>query len=135
MKNDLYINGKNAFDTWGVFLEDGSEEALLKPADPKGYARNNMRSQSGVQVFVQNPQPDERDIILTLCVTAISRTDYLAKYQSFIDEISNGWVLLDYKPLKTTYKLIATGFQSLSYSERLGRLSVRFNEPNVKERV
>lgn len=135
MIGDLYINDKDAWLTWGVFLEDNSESKLLLPANPKAYASNNLRNQAGKQVFVSNPQPDERDVLLVFCISAKSKADYLTKYNAFLAEIYNGWINFKVTSLKTTYRFTVSSFQDLSYFDRLGKLSVRFNEPNPKDRI
>lgn len=135
MIGELYINEKDAWVTWGVFLEDGSEAKLLLPANTKEYASNNKRSSPGRQVFVTNTQPDERNVILIFCISAVSKEEYLKKYDLFVNELSSGWVKLRVPSLGKVFKLISPSFQDLSYSNRIGKLSVRFSEPNPLDRL
>ncbi len=135
MIGELFINDKDAFVTWGVFLEDRSEEKLLKPANNKEYASNKARSQPGKQVFISNPQPEDRDVLLVLCFSAVSREDFLTKYRACLNELNSGLIKFRVPSLGEEYKFTCDGFQELSYYERIGKLSVRFNEPNPKDRV
>lgn len=131
----LYINDKNAYTEWGIFLEDGSEGKLLLPSPMKAYAENNLRSHPGKQVFVDNPQPDDRDVNLTFCITAKNKAEYLLRHEAFINELQSGVIKLKHTGLNKTFRLIMTNSISFDYYDRLGRLAVRFSEPNPKDRA
>lgn len=135
MIGELFVNEKDAFVTWKAFLEDGSEAKLLTPASMKEYASNNARSQAGKQVFVANPQPESRDVNLTFCFSASSKADFLSRYRAFVTEMQSGLILIRVPSLGETYKFICSGFQELSFHKRVGKLSVRFTEPNPKDRI
>jgi hypothetical protein len=135
MIGQLYINDKDAYLTWGIFLEDGSEGKLLTPAPNKEYAGNKMRSQHGKQVFRTNPRKDERDLILVFCISADTKYDFLIKYRAFIDELDSGITIMRVTSLREVYKLDAIGYQELSFYKRIGKLSVRFNESNPQDRI
>lgn len=137
MKEELYINDKDAWVNWSVRLIENSYENLLLPAAMKPYAENSFRSQPGKQVFVSNPQPAERSVQLMFAINCDSQTDYLAKYKSFLDELQKGTLTIKVVPLKTTYKLILTECMSLSVGTGMknGKLSVKFDEPNIKDRL
>lgn len=135
MKGDLYINEKDAWITWGVSLEDDSESKLLMPANNKEYASNKCRSQPGKQVFANNPQPEDRDLLLVVNFSAETKQEFLAKYRAFLVEINSGIITFRVTSIGEEYKFICEGFQELNYYERIGKLSIRFNEPNPKDRI
>lgn len=129
MIGKLFINDKDAWTTWGVFLADGSYEKLLLPAPMKDYSSNKFRSQSGKQVFVFNPRFDERDVQIEFNVSASNRIEYLQRFGEFITELSSGLIVLKVIELNKEYKFLYVSSIGLSYYERLGKLAVRFNEP------
>jgi hypothetical protein len=135
MIGQLYINDKDVFATWGAYLEDGSENALLLPAPNKEYASNKARSQHGKQVFRSSPRKDERDIILYFCLAASTRDEFLTKYEAFTEELDTGMVTMRVPSLKKVYKLDAISYQDLGFYDCTGKFAVKFNEPNPKDRI
>lgn len=126
----LYINGKDAWETWGVFLEENSERALLIPANNKEFISNKNRSENGKRIIVDSPRLDERDVQLVFCIIAETKDSFLDKYQSFVDELNSGWVELKVAAVKRVYHLVTVGFFDLGYYDEKGKLSVKFNDPN-----
>lgn len=126
----LYINDKDAWETWGVFLEEGSERALLLAANNKEFVSNKNRSEHGKRVIVDNPRLEERDVQLVFCFLTESEDDFLEKYDAFVAELNRGWVQMRVIKVKKVYNFTTTNFQDLGYYGQMGKLSVRFNEPN-----
>lgn len=135
MIGQLYINNKDAFGTWGAFLENGSEAKFLNPPANKEYASNDARSQHGKQVFVNNPRMSDRDITIVLGISASSRDDFLTKYRGLVNELNSGLIEVKVMSLKEGYKLTCISYTELSYYDRIGKLSVKFNEPNPNNRI
>lgn len=130
----LYINDKDAWETWGVFLEEGSERALLLAANNKEFVSNKNRSEHGKRVIVDNPRLEERDVQLVFCFLTESEDDFLEKYDAFVAELNKGWVQMRVIKVKKVYNFTTTNFQDLGYYGQMGKLSVRFNEPNPDNR-
>ena len=61
LKGQLYINGKDAYLTWGIFLDETALSALMTPAPNKEFISNKYRSKDGKSVIKHNPRLDERD--------------------------------------------------------------------------
>lgn len=130
----LYINGKDAWETWRVFLEENSERALLLPASNKEFVSNKNRSEHGKRVLVNNPRLDERDVQLVFCILAYTEDDFLEKYEAFVAELNSGWVQMKVIKVKKVYNFTTTSFLDLGYYDDKGKLSVKFNEPNPDDR-
>ena len=43
----LYINGKDAYLTWGIFLDETALSTLMTPAPNKEFISNKYRSKDG----------------------------------------------------------------------------------------
>lgn len=129
--NLLYINGKDAWLTWSVMLIENSYDNLRKPPAMKEYTSNKFRSQAGKQVFIVNPQPDERQVTVMFGITCDTKEEYLSKYQSFITEINDGILEMQVVPINKTYTLYIEDYIDLSTGLGImeSKLSVRFNEP------
>lgn len=135
MIGNLFINDKDAYSSWRVILEEGSYAKLLKPADPKEYARNDIRSQPGLQVFTSNYQPKERDFFIVFWITAGSKEEYFTAYRDFIKEFEKGSIKLVVPALKEGYFLRYNGCQDIGYNGRVGKVAIRFVEDNPRNRV
>lgn len=70
MKGELYINGKDAYETWGMSLSDTSLSALLTPPPNKDYIESKSRLKHGKSVILDNVKVDERDVTLQVHFTA-----------------------------------------------------------------
>lgn len=128
----LLINGKDALKTWGAFLQEGSENNLFLPANNKPIVTNKSRLEHGKRVVIDEVYIDERDVILTFCIQANSRVEFKQKYKSFVEELRKGLTRLEYD--SEVYKFLLKDFMELDFFNRLGTLSVRFNEPNPNDR-
>ena len=43
MKDELYINGKDAYTTWGISMDSTSLSFLMTPSANKAYLENESR--------------------------------------------------------------------------------------------
>lgn len=137
MIGNLYINDKDAWITWKAGLIGGSYANLLAATSLKEYTSNDMASHDGIQVFVSEPKVAARDVILTFGIVCESTADYLSKYTNFIDELQKGFISLKVPKLNTVYKLLFSSSIELNTGSDLvsGTISIRFNEPNPKDRI
>lgn len=92
MKGNLYINGLDAFETWGIDLEDGAVTNLMTPPALKELVRNSSRLEHGRRYVVPTsgyatPKYDERQVDLPIHLISTSSTDFFAKYQAFCDDV------------------------------------------------
>lgn len=100
MSGELYINGKDAYTTWGISLTDSSSlSALMTPAPNKDVISNKSRLSHGKQVITTNPKRDERTFTIMFNLTASSETQFFSRYASFCQELAGG--TLD---IKTSYQ-------------------------------
>lgn len=133
MTGDLFINTKDAWNTWGVFLEDGSEDKLLQAAPMKDYLSNKSRQEDGKQVLATAPKVDERNVTVVFCFGK-NGTDFITNYKSFITELYLGTIVLQVTNLNLTFNLKYLSSASLSSLTILGKVAVTFCEPNPKNR-
>lgn len=138
MSNDLIINGKDAYDTWGVRMGDGFLDAIGASVPMKEFVENKSRSEHGKRVIVNNPKLDEREITLTFTLSGKSQSDYEQKKSLFYKELYKGDMTIQVpKNSVDVYHLIYTG-KSVSYAQStnrtFGKVSAKFCEPNPAER-
>lgn len=134
MKGKLFINGKDAYLQWGIFLEDGSRDKLIMGVPLKDFIENKSRLEHGKQVFYNAPRKDDREVELVFCFTKPG--NFVENYQAFLDELYKGQVVLKYTDagLNATFYLTYLSCRSLNTVSYAGKCSVRFNEPNPNNR-
>lgn len=134
MINELYINNRDAWLTWGVFLEDGSENKLLLSPSNKEFVENKSRGFAGKQIFANNSQPEDRDLQLVFCISAEDRKSFLKKYRALTNELNRGLLTMKVVALEEVYKFTTISYVELAFFDRIGKVAVKFNEPNPSDR-
>ena len=138
MANELIINNKDAYSTWGVRVGDGFLDTIGAPSPMKEYIENKSRLEHGKRVIVGSPKLDEREVTLTFTIKGKSKSDYQTKKKSFFDELYKGKVDIQIPENgNEVYHLLYLG-KSITYAQSLGRtfgkLSAKFSEPNPANR-
>ena len=138
MKNELIINGKDAFETWGVNMGDGFLESLYSPAPMKGVIENKSRLEHGKRVIFNNPKKDERELTLVFILMGDSQKDYIDKYKAFITEISAGDIAIKVPALGEevdhVYYLRSTTF-AWNIDRTFSKIALKVCEPNPFNRT
>lgn len=137
MKGQAYINDKDIYTTWGAVLAKGAYEALLKPAPNKALIENKSRLEHGKRVIINSNicKTDERDVAISFWIKGTSESDYLAKYESFINEIISGLIKLKVPALGRVFKFTYLDCSSYGdYGSMVGKLTLKLNEANPKDR-
>ena len=138
MTGELYINGKDAWTTWGVNMDEGFIDALDAPLPMKDYIEDESRLEHGKRVITDNARVDSRDITLGFTITGTSESDYRTKKSAFQTELQKGSFTVRIPALGTqVYKMLYTG-KSISYglslNRRFGHFTMKATEPNPTDR-
>lgn len=138
MTGQLFINGKDAFTTWGVRMGGGFLDALDGFLPMKEYIENDSRLEHGKRMITTNAKVASRDITLEFTITGSSETDYRTKKKAFQAELQAGAFTLKVPALGSeVYHLVYTGKSvnyGLSMSRTFGKISAKFTEPNPMNR-
>ena len=134
MKNDLLINGKDAYTFWGVRMGEGFLDVLGASSPMKEFIENKSRLEHGKRVIINDPKIDEREITLSFTIEGNSQSDYQAKKKAFFEELYKGVVDIQVPANSNEiYHLIYLG-KSVAYAQSLdqtfGKISAKFTEPN-----
>lgn len=138
MTGNLFINGKDAWSTWGVRMGDSFLDAIDGFNEMKDYIENESRLEHGKRVITDNAKVDSREITLQFTIEGSSESDYRSKKKAFQTELEKGAVNIKVPVLgNEVYKLIYLG-KSVSYGLSLdrcfGKVSSKFEEPNPMDR-
>lgn len=137
--NELLINGKDAFVTWGVRMGEGFLDVIGASAPMKDFIENKSRLEHGKRVIINDPKIDEREITLSFTIEGSSQSDYQSKKKTFFDELYKGAVNIQVPANSSeVYHLIYTG-KSVTYAQSIdrtfGKISSKFSEPNPTNRT
>lgn len=137
MTNDFTINGKAAFDTFGVKLGKGCIDALEAPLELKDAIENEDRCENGVRQIVRTTFK-KRTLTLKFRIHGKTKSDYLAKKKAFEEELYKGIHKIQITGRDEYYHLVYTG-KSVSYTHSyngtFGEVSMQFVEPNPANRT
>lgn len=128
----MKINGKDALETWGVFLDEKALNNLWLPPHNKPNVSNNSRLEDGVRVVNSKLYIDEREVTIGFNIQAKTREEFKSKMKLFVAELNQGLVKMEVEG--ETYKLYTIDFIGLEFIGCIGSLSVRFQEPNPNDR-
>lgn len=137
MKGELYINGKDAYQTWGISMDDTSLSGLMTPPANKAFIENESRLQHGKRVVTANPKLDQRNLTLQINLTATTETQFFARYSGFCKELATGVLRIKtkYQP-GVVYKTIYLSCSQFSQFMRgIGKFSLKLCEPNPTDRT
>lgn len=137
MTGELFINGKDAYTTWGISMDGTSLSALMTPAPNKELIENKSRLEHGKRVVAHNLKKDERSLTLQINLTAPDVDIFFSRYNGFCEELATGVLEIrtKYQP-EVVYK---TNYQSCSqfsqFMQGIGKFSLKLNEPNPNDRT
>lgn len=138
MTGELFINGKDAWVTWGVNMGEGFLDILDAPLPMKDYIQDESRLEDGVRIDTADPKVASREITLGFTIMGSSESDYRSKKAAFQTELQKGKFTVKVPALSSAiYNLVYTG-KSISYglSKRrdFGHFTMKCTEPNPADR-
>lgn len=137
LKGQLYINGKDAYSTWGVIMDETAMSALMTPAPNKEFISNKYRNKDGKHVIKHNPKLDERDITIGFSIIAKDEHTFLSNYAKFCEEVlSTGELTIhtSFQP-EVWYRCIYNSCTQFSqFVRKMAKFSLKLNEPDPTNR-
>lgn len=134
---EVFINGLDAFDNWGISFTDKSLSTLMEPEPLKNPVENKSTTMDGKQTRKEaQPKVDERDITLAVQLYAVSRSDLFSKLKAFKTELKKRRIVIRTKYEPGVYYrcdyLSCT--QYTSFHRGMATFSLKLNEPNPNNR-
>lgn len=135
---ELIINGKDAYQEWGVRMGEGFLDTLNGYYPLKEYITNNDRTQDGVQYFGA-PKVNERSLTLNFTIEGSDKDDFTVKNRAFAEMMRKGDVTIQVPAdSPDVYHLKYTG-KSCTFARNVERtfakIGLAFIEPNPTNRV
>lgn len=138
MRSELYINGHDAWLTWGITMDDSSLSALMTPPAIKDFPKNSSRLESGSRYITNNPKFKEREVTLSLQFVADSVEDFLSNYNAFCNDVlATGKLNIStkYQSGVTYYFIYNSCTQYRQYLFKVAKFSLRLTEYNPENRT
>ncbi len=135
---ELIINGKDAYQEWGVRMGEGFLDTLNGYYPLKEYITNNDRTQDGVQYFGA-PKVNERSLTLNFTIEGSDKDDFTVKNRAFAEMMRKGDVTIQVPADRSdVYHLKYTG-KSCTFARNVERtfakIGLAFIEPNPTNRT
>lgn len=130
------INGKDAGKEWGALLGDTSVSALLAPAASKERVTNESRIAHGIQVLSEQTYLQSRSVSIVVYIRATGYAQFAQRLNGLIDELTKGVAVIEVAELKDVkFKMLyESSSQFTQINGRLGKVVLKFNEPNPTDR-
>ena len=128
----------DAYDEYGLSLEDGGLSRLMTPAPHKEPVQNKNLASHGTSIHGPAVYKDVRSLSLPMHITAPSRTVFFQRYWKFCQEILDpGWIYLRHSALGgLTFRFLYVDCQTFSqYNRVMGKFTLSLEEPNPNNRV
>lgn len=138
MIGELYINGYDAWTTWGIQMDDSSLSALMTPPANKDFPKNSSRLESGTRYIALNPKRKEREVTLSLQFVAATKEQFLANYDAFCQNVlATGKVNIStkYQSGVTYYFIYNSCTQYRQFLFKVAKFSLRMTEYNPDDRT
>lgn len=131
----LYINGYDAYTTWGVSLSDGAKAVLMQPVALKSRVSNESRLEHGKRYINTTLMKESREFTLEMHMTSSSWQDYLTKYAAWNALLMGGTLnIVTSWQSGVTYKCLYVSCAQFAEYSGLAKFALRLIEPNTNDR-
>lgn len=136
MTGDLFINGVDAYTSYGASLEDTALGNLMAPPPMKEVVSNKYRLKHGKVVLNKSPKMDERDVTLALHITAPTEAMFFARYAAFMNVLKQGKLEISTRyQAGVVYRFYYVSCTQFSQFMRgIAKFSLKLNEPDPSNR-
>lgn len=137
MTGDLFINGRDAYETWGLCMTDASMGQLRTPPALKEMVSNTSRLLHGTQyVESQTVKIAERRLTLTIFFTAKTEQEFNTKYESFVAELKTGKINITthHQPTVEYKTRYLSCNQYTEFMQGIAKFVLNLTEPDPSDR-
>ena len=117
-------------------MDTSSLSALMTPAPNKEFIENKSRLEHGKRVIAASPKVDERNLTLTINLTAKDENEFFEKYDSFCQELATGVLNIrsKYQPNIVYRTIYLSCNQFTQFMRGIAHFSLKIVEPNPMDR-
>lgn len=136
-KGELFINGLDAYERWGVSLSDTALSALMTPSPQKKFISSKSRLKDGKSIVVNNPKVDERSVSIAIHLIARNEAEFFSNYEKFCNDVlAKGYLTIETKFQQgVIYKMEYESCSQFSQFMRgIAKFTLKMTEPNPNNR-
>lgn len=136
-KGELFINGLDAYEKWGVSLSDTALSALMTPSPQKKFISSKSRLKDGKSIVVNNPKVDERSVSIAIHLIARNEAEFFSNYEKFCNDVlAKGYLTIETKFQQgVIYKMEYESCSQFSQFMRgIAKFTLKMTEPNPNNR-
>lgn len=136
MIHTVFINGIDIYKEYGAFFDSSAFSALLTPPAMKDRLQYNSRLQNGKQVDTTHNRIADRDLTLTLSLTARNEAQFIDRYTAFCELLRGGSLNISTNIYSdVVYKcnyLSCSQFSQFNFG--IAKFTLKVNEANPADR-
>ncbi len=122
MTGQFYIDGKDAYGEFGIFIAEGGYNELLSYAPLKMVESNDWPEEDGQEFDLSAPALDTRELVLKFAAHRVLRVG------AFVELLSDhAYHTFDFRSIGRTYKLRLASQSALNLAGRLETFSLKFD--------
>ena len=122
MTGKLYIDGKDAYSLYGVFITGGGYNELVAYPSLKKVDSNDWAEEDGIEPDLASPVLDTREFNIKFSYHGVN-----ARFGAFIELISDmAYHTFNFQEIGKTYRLRLVSHPNLSRTLSLGLFTLRF---------
>ena len=122
MVGRLYIDGKDSYTTYGIYVQMGGWNELVSMPPLKAIPQNDWQEEDGIEVDLSEPVLDSREVAVRFAVRDIGN-----QYHDFIQLLSDGaYHTFDCRHISRYYRLRLVGVGSFTVNGNLGDVVLKF---------
>lgn len=123
MKDKLFIDGRDAFIEYGIFVEKNGYKQLIQFPAFKKIDTTEWPEEDGIEADLIDPKLDTRTLQIQFCITNIRYAEDL------FDELAIGaYHTFEFREIGKTYRLRMTQNGNFSSLIKLGKLTLTFSD-------
>lgn len=132
----LYINGKDAYTTWGISMTTDALGTLMTPAGIKTMVSDDVRLNHGTRYIVDNIRLEERQLSLSLVMSANSEVEFFNQHARFCEELKKVELNIktSFQPTVVYRCLYQSCTQYAQYMRGIAKFTLKLVEPNPTNR-
>lgn len=122
MTGRLFVDGKDAYTEWGVFVVEQGYNDLVAMPPLKTLDSNDWQEEDGIEADLSAPVLNTKDVSIQFAFSGLYN-----RFDDFVNHLADGaYHTFDCKSIGRTYTLRMTQMPNLTYAQRLGAFAIKF---------
>lgn len=122
MTGRLFVDGKDAYTEWGVFVVEQGYNDLVAMPPLKTFDSNDWQEEDGIEADLSAPVLNTKDVTIQFAFSGL-----YSRLADFVNHLADGaYHTFNCKSIGRTYSLRMTQMPNLTYTQRLGVFAIKF---------